>query len=196
MAEGDLIRHTIASRAPEYRVADTVWARNGAAYRPAGPGRTYWRFGNLHVSILDPTAVERIQEERERARLGAARRQPYDVLAFLWWKRGVSAMTCSRNRCSRTEGRSAAQSAATKFCRTRPIGLGRSRQEIYATQLATSAVNFFQNDAIARPPPTALQSHLRRSSTSRRRSRKPGKMSAFLISFQMVQRKKCNKYNG
>jgi phthalate 4,5-dioxygenase len=45
--EDDPIRHTVASRAPEYHVADTVWGTQYAAYRPAGPGRTYWRFGNF-----------------------------------------------------------------------------------------------------------------------------------------------------
>ena len=43
----NLIRWTVADRAPEYHVTDTDWGTMYAAYRPAGPGRTYWRFANF-----------------------------------------------------------------------------------------------------------------------------------------------------
>jgi phthalate 4,5-dioxygenase len=43
----NLIRWTVANRAPEYHVADTDWGTMYAAYRPAEPGQTYWRFANF-----------------------------------------------------------------------------------------------------------------------------------------------------
>jgi phthalate 4,5-dioxygenase oxygenase subunit len=43
----NLIRYTVANRAPEYHVADTDWGTMYAAYRPAEGGRTYWRFANF-----------------------------------------------------------------------------------------------------------------------------------------------------
>ncbi len=47
VAADNLIRWTVADRAPEYHVTDTDWGTMYAAYRPAGPGRTYWRFANF-----------------------------------------------------------------------------------------------------------------------------------------------------
>ncbi|MGA8379661.1 MAG: hypothetical protein WB710_00865, partial [Stellaceae bacterium] len=43
----NLIRWTVANRAPEYHVADTDWGTMYAAYRPAAAGQTYWRFANF-----------------------------------------------------------------------------------------------------------------------------------------------------
>jgi hypothetical protein len=43
----NLIRWTVANRAPEYHVADTDWGTMYAAYRPAEGSRTYWRFANF-----------------------------------------------------------------------------------------------------------------------------------------------------
>ena len=43
----NLIRWTVANRAPEYHVADTDWGTMYAAYRSAEAGQTYWRFANF-----------------------------------------------------------------------------------------------------------------------------------------------------
>src|SRR6185437_11793045 len=43
----NLIRWTVANRAPEYHVTDTDWGTMYAAHRPADTGRTYWRFANF-----------------------------------------------------------------------------------------------------------------------------------------------------
>jgi phthalate 4,5-dioxygenase oxygenase subunit len=43
----NLIRYTVANRAPEYHVADTDWGTLYAAYRPAEGSGTYWRFANF-----------------------------------------------------------------------------------------------------------------------------------------------------
>jgi phthalate 4,5-dioxygenase oxygenase subunit len=42
-----LLRHTLTNRAPEYHVAETDWGMMYAAFRPAEPGKTYWRFANF-----------------------------------------------------------------------------------------------------------------------------------------------------
>ncbi|MGH7030615.1 MAG: Rieske 2Fe-2S domain-containing protein, partial [Stellaceae bacterium] len=47
LAADNLIRWTVANRAPEYHVADTDWGTMYAAYRPAEAGQTYWRFANF-----------------------------------------------------------------------------------------------------------------------------------------------------
>ncbi len=47
LAPDNLIRWTVANRAPEYHVADTDWGTMYAAYRPASAGQTYWRFANF-----------------------------------------------------------------------------------------------------------------------------------------------------
>jgi phthalate 4,5-dioxygenase len=40
-------RFGIANKAPEYHVAETDWGTMYAAYRPADPGTTYWRFAHF-----------------------------------------------------------------------------------------------------------------------------------------------------
>jgi phthalate 4,5-dioxygenase len=47
LADDDMLRYTVMNRAPEYHVADAPWGTTYAAYRPAEPGRTYWRFANF-----------------------------------------------------------------------------------------------------------------------------------------------------
>jgi phenylpropionate dioxygenase-like ring-hydroxylating dioxygenase large terminal subunit len=47
LAADNLIRWTVANRAPEYHVADTDWGTMYAAHRPAEAGQTYWRFANF-----------------------------------------------------------------------------------------------------------------------------------------------------
>jgi phenylpropionate dioxygenase-like ring-hydroxylating dioxygenase large terminal subunit len=43
----NLIRWTVANRAPQYHVSDTDYGTMYAAYRPAEAGKTYWRFANF-----------------------------------------------------------------------------------------------------------------------------------------------------
>jgi phthalate 4,5-dioxygenase len=43
----NLIRWTVANRAPQYHVTDTPYGTMYAAYRPAEAGETYWRFANF-----------------------------------------------------------------------------------------------------------------------------------------------------
>jgi phthalate 4,5-dioxygenase len=47
IAPDNLIRWTVANRAPQYHVTDTRYGTMYAAYRPAEAGKTYWRFANF-----------------------------------------------------------------------------------------------------------------------------------------------------
>jgi hypothetical protein len=92
LAEGDALRHTITTRAPEYRVTDTAWGTQYAAYRPAGQALTYWRFG----AFLFPFWTQQPSSEFN-ANVNARAWVPLDdgntMFVFLWWKRGVSTMS-------------------------------------------------------------------------------------------------------
>jgi phthalate 4,5-dioxygenase oxygenase subunit len=95
VAEDDPFRHTIATRAPEYHVADSAWGTQYAAYRPAGAGRTYWRFGNF----MFPFRGQQPSSEFDRninARAWVPLDDEHTMFVFLWWKRGVTAMTQSQ----------------------------------------------------------------------------------------------------
>jgi phthalate 4,5-dioxygenase oxygenase subunit len=90
LPEDHPIRHKITNRAPEYHIADSPWGTQYAAYRSAGPGRTYWRFANF----LFPFWTQ--QPQGEFARLVHARAWvPLDdhhtMFYYLWWKRGSAA---------------------------------------------------------------------------------------------------------
>ena len=113
----DLLRYTVGNRAPEYRVADTGWGTCYGAYRQAEGGETYWRFAQLHVSVLDAAAAGRTSSDRHpRPRLGADGRRPHDVHASAVGKTSATAFTRSRtaSRCR--------ASRRSSICRTRPIG--------------------------------------------------------------------------
>jgi phenylpropionate dioxygenase-like ring-hydroxylating dioxygenase large terminal subunit len=92
VAEHDPFRHVIASRAPEYHVADTPWGTQYAAYRPAAGGGTYWRFG----SFMFPFWSQQPSSEfatNINARAWVPLDDGHTMFFFLWWKPGVSAMS-------------------------------------------------------------------------------------------------------
>lgn len=47
LADDNMLRHTVASRAPDYHVGDSEWGTTYGAYRPAGQGQNYWRVANF-----------------------------------------------------------------------------------------------------------------------------------------------------
>jgi phenylpropionate dioxygenase-like ring-hydroxylating dioxygenase large terminal subunit len=93
LAEGNALRHTITTRAPEYHVTDTAWGTQYAAYRPAGRSLTYWRFG----AFLFPFWTQQQPSSEFNANVNARAWVPLDdgntMFVFLWWKRGVSTMS-------------------------------------------------------------------------------------------------------
>jgi len=91
LGEDDPILHTVATRAPDYHIAETGWGTTYAGYRPASSGRTSWRFGNFlfpfwtqvpngefgqHVQIIGWVPLD----------------DEHTMYCVLWWRRGVSAM--------------------------------------------------------------------------------------------------------
>ena len=60
--EDSLFRYTVANRAPEYHVTDTDSGTMYAAYRPAEPGRTYWRFANFMLPFWTQTPQGKFTE--------------------------------------------------------------------------------------------------------------------------------------
>ncbi|MBV8590994.1 MAG: Rieske 2Fe-2S domain-containing protein [Acetobacteraceae bacterium] len=92
LAEDNPLRHTITTRAPEYHVTDTAWGTQYAAYRPADSALTYWRFG----AFMFPFWTQQPSSEFN-TNVNARAWVPLDdgntMFVFLWWKRGVSAMS-------------------------------------------------------------------------------------------------------
>ena len=73
-----LSRFTLIDRAPEYEVSDTDWGTMYAAYRPAEPGRTYWRIAHFLFPFWTHHAAGR-SAGNVLPRLGADGRHPHDV---------------------------------------------------------------------------------------------------------------------
>jgi len=86
------IRHAVTIRTPEYHFADAPWGTQYAAYRSAGPGRTYWRFANF----LFPFWTQQPQgefAEHVHARAWVPLDDYHTMFYYLWWKGGTSGMT-------------------------------------------------------------------------------------------------------
>ena len=62
VAEDNLLRFTVADRAPEYHVTETECGMMYGAYRPAAPGRTYWRFANFMLPFWTQTPQGKFTE--------------------------------------------------------------------------------------------------------------------------------------
>jgi phenylpropionate dioxygenase-like ring-hydroxylating dioxygenase large terminal subunit len=92
LSADDPIYHTVASRAPEYHIADSAWGTTYAGYRPAGPGHISWRFGNF----LFPFWTQ-VPNGDFAGHLQVRGWVPLDdehtMYCVIWWKGGRSAMT-------------------------------------------------------------------------------------------------------
>jgi phthalate 4,5-dioxygenase len=90
--EDGQVHHTVTNRAPEYHVGDTPWGTQYGAYRPAGPGRTYWRFANFLFPFwtLAPNGEF---ASHVHARAWVPLDDGHTMFCYLWWKRGVSSIT-------------------------------------------------------------------------------------------------------
>lgn len=93
LPEDEALRDTITSRAPEYRIADTPWGTQYAAHRPAsGGGGTYWRFGTFMFPFWTQQPSSPFAGN-VNARAWVPLDDGHTMFVFLWWKRGVTAMT-------------------------------------------------------------------------------------------------------
>jgi phthalate 4,5-dioxygenase len=92
VADAEPLRHTVTIRAPEYHIADAPWGTQYAGYRAAGPGRTYWRFANFLFPFWTQAPNGEF-DSHVHARAWVPLDDGHTMFCFLWWKRGVSAMT-------------------------------------------------------------------------------------------------------
>ncbi|MGH7152327.1 MAG: Rieske 2Fe-2S domain-containing protein, partial [Acetobacteraceae bacterium] len=92
VAEDEPVYNTVADRAPEYHVADAPWGTRYAAYRPAGNGVTYWRCTNFMFPFWTQQPAGEFNNHLN-ARAWVPMDDEHVMFFFLWWKRGVSAMT-------------------------------------------------------------------------------------------------------
>jgi phthalate 4,5-dioxygenase len=92
VAEEEPFRQTVIERAPEYHVADAPWGTQYASFRPAGPGLTYWRCTNFMFPFWTQQPAGEFASHLN-ARAWVPLDDGHTMFVFLWWKRGVSAMT-------------------------------------------------------------------------------------------------------
>jgi phenylpropionate dioxygenase-like ring-hydroxylating dioxygenase large terminal subunit len=87
--------NTVTVRAPEYHCSDTPWGTQYAAYRPAGPGETYWRFANF----LFPFWTQQPQGafgEHVHARAWVPLDDHHTMYYYFYWKRGSASLARPR----------------------------------------------------------------------------------------------------
>jgi phthalate 4,5-dioxygenase len=92
LAEDEPLFHTVTNRAPEYHLADTAWGTQYAGYREAGPGHTYWRFGNFLFPFWTQAPNGEFGSHRH-ARGWVPLDDTHTMFVFLWWKKAVTAMS-------------------------------------------------------------------------------------------------------
>jgi len=91
LSADDPIYHTVALRAPEYHIAETVWGTTYAGYRAAGPGRTSWRFGNFLFPFWTQVPNGEFGQHLQ-VRGWIPLDDEHTMYCVVWWKRGLSAM--------------------------------------------------------------------------------------------------------
>jgi phenylpropionate dioxygenase-like ring-hydroxylating dioxygenase large terminal subunit len=91
LSADDPIYHTVAFRAPEYHIAETVWGTTYAGYRAAGPGRTSWRFGNFLFPFWTQVPNGEFGQHLQ-VRGWIPLDDEHTMYCVVWWKRGLSAM--------------------------------------------------------------------------------------------------------
>jgi phenylpropionate dioxygenase-like ring-hydroxylating dioxygenase large terminal subunit len=92
LAEDEPFYHTVAIRAPQYHVSDTPWGTQYAGYRPADPGRTYWRFANFLFPFWTQAPNGEF-DSHAHGRAWVPLDDHHTMYVFIWWKRAVSAMS-------------------------------------------------------------------------------------------------------
>jgi phenylpropionate dioxygenase-like ring-hydroxylating dioxygenase large terminal subunit len=90
LAEDEPLRNTVINRAPEYHLADTEWGTQYAGYREAGPGLTYWRFGNFLFPFWTHAPNGEFGSHMH-ARGWVPLDDEHTMFVFLWWKKAVHA---------------------------------------------------------------------------------------------------------
>jgi phthalate 4,5-dioxygenase len=94
LAADNLVRWTVANRAPEYHVSDTDWGTMYAAYRPATAGQTYWRFANFMFPFWTQTPQGAF--DRVNSRAWVPMDDTHTMFVSLTWK-GLPAERAARS---------------------------------------------------------------------------------------------------
>ncbi len=92
LSPDDPIYHTVASRTPDYRIADAPWGTTYAGYRSAGAGHTSWRFGNFMFPFWAQVPNGEFSQHVQ-IRGWVPLDDEHTMYCVLWWKRASSAMT-------------------------------------------------------------------------------------------------------
>jgi phthalate 4,5-dioxygenase oxygenase subunit len=90
VGEDEPVRYTVTDRAPRYHMTETPWGTQYAGYRPAGPNRTYWRFGNFLFPFWSQAPNGEFGSHMH-ARGWVPLDDEHTMFVFIWWKRAVSA---------------------------------------------------------------------------------------------------------
>ena len=90
LPDDEPLRHTVTSRAPDYHVAETDWGTQYAGFRPAGEGRTYWRFGNFLFPFWTQAPNGEF-DSHMHARAWVPLDDHHTMYVFIWWKRARAA---------------------------------------------------------------------------------------------------------
>jgi len=106
LAEDEPVLNTVLNRAPEYHLTDQPWGTQYAGYRAAGPGQTYWRFGNFLFPFWTQAPNGEFASHMH-ARAWVPLDDEHTMFCYIWWKRAASSM---------------APVAATSSCPTPAIG--------------------------------------------------------------------------
>ena len=172
LAEDEPVRNTVTNRAPEYHLAETPWGTQYAGYREAGPGQTYWRFGNF----LFPFWTQAPNGEfgsHMHARAWVPLDDEHTMFVFIWWKRGgvghVAAAAGLQGRHADRRHRARQQAAAQHHRLARPLAHGGERGQRLGHRPRGPAEQRDLQRHRRHPPagPGDHREHGRRSSTTR-----------------------------
>jgi phenylpropionate dioxygenase-like ring-hydroxylating dioxygenase large terminal subunit len=86
MDPDDMLRYTVMDRAPDYHVAEAPWGTTYAAFRPADPGSTYWRFANFMFPFWTQTP-QGVFATHVGARAWVPMDDTHTMFVMLHWKR-------------------------------------------------------------------------------------------------------------
>ena len=82
--EDEPLRHTITNRAPQYHFDDAPWGTQYAGFREAGPGETYWRFGNFLFPFWSQAPNGEFTSHMH-ARAWVPLDDHHTMFVFIWW---------------------------------------------------------------------------------------------------------------
>ena len=92
LVEDEPVFYTVIDRAPRYHLREAPWGTQYAGYRPAGRDTTYCRFANF----LFPCWTQ-VPNGEFASHIHARAWVPLDdghtMFVFMWWKKGVSALS-------------------------------------------------------------------------------------------------------